>query len=202
MAAKKKAKKKPAKKARRKAPSRPKRPVRAKSVRARRAVRTKRPARTKRRAPASARAIPAGPTELDTIKLAYLFRDASPSEIFHALMNSAEHSRFTGDVAQIEARAGGAFTMFKGFISGTVVEMVPDARLVMRWRTNHFPRNNPDSTVELTLTPLADGTRLDLRHLDVPKDQVQFLADGWVKYYFGPLSKHLGKRASVRPPPS
>jgi uncharacterized protein YndB with AHSA1/START domain len=145
--------------------------------------------------------IPPGPTELDTIKLAYLFRDTSPSAIYRALIDAAEHSAFTGDDAEIDPRVGGAFRSYSGFIQGTTLELVPDARIVQSWRTKHFPKNNPDSTLELTFTPVPDGTRLEMRHLDVPKEQVDYLVEGWVKYYLDPLARHLGKRFSFRPPP-
>jgi uncharacterized protein YndB with AHSA1/START domain len=166
---------------------------------------SRRPVRAARSSPRDRSArpphIPAGPTELDTIKLAYLFRDTSPADIYRAFMDSAQHALFTGDDAEIEARVGGVFRSYSGFIEGTTLELVPDARIVQSWRTKHFPRNNPNSTLELTLTPIAEGTRLEMRHLDVPKDQVEYLVNGWVTYYFDPLARHLGKRASLRPPP-
>jgi activator of HSP90 ATPase len=114
--------------------------------------------------------IPPGPTELDTIKLAYLFRDTSPSAIYRALIDAAEHAAFTGDEAEIDPRVGGAFRSYSGFIQGTTLELVPDARIVQSWRTKHFPKNNPDSTLELTFTPVPEGTRLEMRHLGVPKE--------------------------------
>jgi uncharacterized protein YndB with AHSA1/START domain len=155
----------------------------------------------KRTAPEAGPDIEAGPTELDTIKLAYLFRDTTPAAIYHALMDAAEHSRFTGDVAEIDARVGGVFRSYRGFIHGTTLEFVPDARIVQSWRTKHFPKNNPSSRVELAITPVAEGTRLDLRHIDVPKPQVEYIVSGWVRFYLDPLARHLGKRVSLRPPP-
>jgi uncharacterized protein YndB with AHSA1/START domain len=144
--------------------------------------------------------IPPGPTELDTIKLAYLFRETPPAAIYRAMIDAGEHSRFTGYHSEIDPRVGGGFSLFGGFIHGMMQELVPDARIVQTWRSNHFPKNNPDSTVEVTLTPVPEGTRLELRHIGVPKEQVPFLADGWLKYSLHPLAKHLGKRMSVRPP--
>jgi uncharacterized protein YndB with AHSA1/START domain len=216
MAAKKSnAKKKRAQSVARKAKPAKRRTARAKPARAAKAVKAKpvRPARTQRKPPtprARPRArdrsgrpahIPAGPTELDTIKLAYLFRDTSAADIYRAFMDSALHSLFTGDRAEIDPRVGGIFRLYGGFIEGTTLELVADARIVQSWRTRHFPRNNPNSTLELTLTPVAEGTRLEMRHLDVPKDQVEYLVSGWVTYYLDPLARHLGKRASLRPPP-
>lgn len=69
------------------------------------------------------------------------------------------------------------------------------------WRTRHFPKNNPNSRLELTITPVAEGTRVDMRHIDVPKTQVEYIVSGWVKFYLDPLAVHLGKRVSIRPPP-
>jgi uncharacterized protein YndB with AHSA1/START domain len=156
--------------------------------------------RTLKRPPSRERAAQEA-VPVDTIKLAYLFRDTKARDIYRALTDSAEHTRFTGGRAQIEARVGGKFRCFDGFITGKTLELVPDARIVQSWRTQHFPKNTPDSTLELTLTPLPEGTRLDMRHIDVPKDQVGSLADGWLKFYWDRLARHLGKRISYRPLP-
>ena len=169
------------------------RPLRARQSKSRRETVLIKPRAPKRR-PARAVGTPRGPSEFDTIKLAYLFR-APAMAIYRALTDSQEYATFTGDrKAKIEAIPGGRFQCFDGFLGGTVVEVVPGARLVQKWRTKHFPALHPDSTVEITLTPVADGTRLDMRHIDVPKEQVPFLVDGWVKYYWGPLAKYLAAR--------
>jgi uncharacterized protein YndB with AHSA1/START domain len=202
------AKMKVRKRSKAKAPARPRKSARAArpakkagAVAAKKRSKTKN--KSKRKAASARRArekrdVPKGPPQLDTIKLAYLLR-APASTIYRVLIDPAEHAAFLDDKVELDARPGGAFRVFKGFITGTVVELVPDARIVQKWRTKHFPPANPDSTVEITLTPVPDGTRLDLRHIDVPKEQVGYLVDGWLKYYWGPLSKYL-TRSSVPPP--
>ena len=43
-----------------------------------------------------------------------------------------------GKPAQIEARAGGAFSLFGGYISGRNLELVPNERIVQAWRVGSW----------------------------------------------------------------
>ena len=43
---------------------------------------------------------------------------AAPAQVYRALMDSAEHARFTGAPAEISGDEGGAFTCHGGFVHG------------------------------------------------------------------------------------
>jgi len=49
-------------------------------------------------------------------------------------MDSKKHEEFTGESAQISRRVGGAIHAYSGYIEGTNVELIPDAKIVQEWR--------------------------------------------------------------------
>ena len=122
---------------------------------------------------------------------------ASPEVIYRAWLDSAGHSAFTNSKAKVDARVGGVFTAYEGYISGVTTELVENERIVQRWRATDFPGGYPDSKVELTLTPQSGGTRLSLRHSSVPMANAKSYASGWHEHYWQPLRAYLAGLASA-----
>src|SRR5271156_6403286 len=50
---------------------------------------------------------------------------ATPQRIYEAILDSKQFAAFSGLPANIEPKAGGAFTMFGGMIEGRNVELTP-----------------------------------------------------------------------------
>lgn len=107
-------------------------------------------------------------------------------------MTTRGHAAFTGASARISPRVGGAFTAWDGYIHGTNVELVPNRRIVQRWRPaeEDWPEHH-DSTARFLLTAVRGGTRLTFVHSEVPKDQVRHLRAGWKESYWTPLRSYL-----------
>lgn len=116
---------------------------------------------------------------------------ASPEVIYRAWLDSAGHSAFTNSKAKVDARVGGIFTSYGGYISGVTTELVENERIVQRWRATDFPVGYPDSKVELTLTPQSGGTRLSMRHSSVPTKNAKSYDSGWHENYWQPLRAYL-----------
>ena len=55
--------------------------------------------------------------------------DASPHDVYEALMDSEKHSQFTGAKATISRDVGGAFTAYDGALSGSILELAPNYTL-------------------------------------------------------------------------
>ncbi|HEY2071070.1 MAG TPA: SRPBCC domain-containing protein [Rhizomicrobium sp.] len=90
----------------------------------------------------------------------------------------------------IDARPGGAFSLFGGYISGFDLELVPDTRLVQAWRTAIWAPG-AYSIVSFKLAASPAGTALSLDQKGFPDDQASHLAAGWHINYFEPLAKVL-----------
>lgn len=115
---------------------------------------------------------------------------AAPAKIYRALVDSAEHARFTGAPAEIGTQAGNAWSAYGNKISGRQVELVDGVRIVQTWRAENWPEG-VHSVVRFELKPEGQGTKLVLDHDAVAEDQVQHLDGGWVKMYWEPLRKYL-----------
>jgi activator of HSP90 ATPase len=59
---------------------------------------------------------------------------ASPQRIYDVLLDSKQFAALTGMAAEIDSKAGGAFSTFGGMIEGRTVELVPGQRIVQAWR--------------------------------------------------------------------
>jgi activator of HSP90 ATPase len=116
---------------------------------------------------------------------------ASPQRIYQVLLSSKDFASFTGVPAEIDPKAGGAFSMFGGAIVGRNVELVPNQRIVQAWRpTEDFPEGTY-SLVKFELKPQGPGTRLILDHTGFPEGHYDHLNAGWHSHYWEPLKKFL-----------
>ncbi|MGH7283437.1 MAG: SRPBCC domain-containing protein, partial [Polyangiaceae bacterium] len=115
------------------------------------------------------------------------------------LMDGRQHAAFTGAAAKCAAKKGGAFEAWDGYISGKNLELVPGEKIVQSWRATDFPPEYPDSTLEIELTPESGGTKLRLRHTQLPEKRVEFYHSGWHDHYWQPLRAWLTMRDSEPP---
>ena len=112
---------------------------------------------------------------------------ASPRVVYEAWLDSKAHGLFTGSAAEIDPHVNGAFTAWDGYISGKTLELEPYRRILQSWRTDEFPAGAPDSLLELLFEEEGPGTRLTLRHTQIPDGQADQYEQGWRDYYFDPM---------------
>jgi activator of HSP90 ATPase len=116
--------------------------------------------------------------------------DASPQRIYEALLNSKQFAAFSGMPADIDAKAGGAFSMFGGMIVGRNVELVAKVRVVQAWRPTHWDPG-AYSIVKFELKEKGAGSTLVLDHRGFPEGEFDSLEAGWKAHYFERLKKYL-----------
>jgi len=116
--------------------------------------------------------------------------NANQQRIYEALLDSKKFSAFTRLSAEIDPKAGGAFTMFGGLIVGRNVELIPDQRVVQAWRPTHW---DPGvySIVKFELELLGSETKVVLDHTGFPEGEFDSLNIGWNQRYWDPLKKFL-----------
>ena len=115
---------------------------------------------------------------------------ATPARVYQALVDSAQHARFTSAPAEIGSRAGDAWSAYGGKIGGRHVELVEGTRIVQTWRAGNWPEG-VHSLVRFELEAAGDGTKVVLDHDAVAEDQVPHIDGGWEKMYWEPLRKYL-----------
>ena len=118
--------------------------------------------------------------------------DAAPHDVYEALMDSEKHSQFTGAKASINRVVGGEFTAYDGALSGTILELVPDCKIVQSWRGSdegwvpgHY------STATFSLAALDGGTRLTFMQTGVPEQSFEQISQGWQTYYWPKMKQML-----------
>jgi activator of HSP90 ATPase len=116
--------------------------------------------------------------------------EASPQRIYEALVDSKQFAAFSGMPAEIDAKAGGAFSMFGGMIVGRNVELVPKVRVVQAWRPTHWDPG-AYSIVKFELKEKGAGSTLVLDHRGFPEGEFDSLEAGWKAHYFERLKKYL-----------
>src|SRR3954467_8095796 len=117
--------------------------------------------------------------------------ETSPARIYELLTDAEQFSKMSGGApAEIEPKAGGAFSCFGGMILGRNVECVPGERVVQAWRVKLWEPGTY-SMVRFELKPEGAGTRVILDHTDFPDGQAEHLDKGWYANYWEPLRKTL-----------
>lgn len=119
---------------------------------------------------------------------------AAPRAIYDAWLDSRGHSAMTGSAAKMSTKVGAKVTAWGGYISGRNLELVPGKRIVQSWRTTQFTDAHEDSTITVTLAPVKTGTRLTLRHANVPDGQTSYQKGGWRDHYFRPMQAYFAKQ--------
>ncbi len=115
---------------------------------------------------------------------------ATRESIYDAWLNSSGHSKMTGSPANVSAIEGGAFDAWDGYISGKNVELESPSRIVQKWRTVEFEDSDEDSSLEITFEPEGNGTRVTIRHTNLPGHGMQY-RQGWIDAYFTPMKEYF-----------
>jgi activator of HSP90 ATPase len=116
---------------------------------------------------------------------------AAPQRIYDIILSSKDFTAFSGYPAEIDAKVGGAFSMFGGLVVGRNVELVPNQRIVQAWRLSQEFAEGVYSLVKFELKPEGSGTKIVLDHTGFPEGHFDHLDIGWHSHYWDPLRKFL-----------
>jgi uncharacterized protein YndB with AHSA1/START domain len=107
---------------------------------------------------------------------------APPEAVYPYLTQPEAIVSWMGDYAVLDAVPGGVFHLdINGVpVRGRYLELDPPHRLLISWGHAGSDRLPPgSSTVEITLTATAGGTRVTVEHRDLPPDEAAQHALGW-----------------------
>jgi activator of HSP90 ATPase len=122
----------------------------------------------------------------------------APAQVYRELLNSAEFSdctkksfdMFTASSAKIDPVMGGVFSLFDGHITGRILELVPDQRIVEAWRVVDWPAG-VWSIARFDLIAESGGTRLNFEHVGFPQGLKEHLSEGWQQHYWDAMTKYF-----------
>lgn len=110
--------------------------------------------------------------------------NATPDEVFEALVNPEIIQLWSGDEAKMTPNVGGAFSLWGGQMYGTNLEVVKNKKLVQEWCYDQW---ETPSRVTITIKGKGKQTIVELLHEDVPEKSFQSLAEGWDSFYLGAI---------------
>jgi activator of HSP90 ATPase len=128
---------------------------------------------------------------------------ASPGRVYQALTVAAQFDKVSKLSAamqsgmapatkptQISPVAGGAFSLFGGYVTGRNIELVPNKRIVQAWRPMTWAPGIY-SIVKFELTEQDSGTKITFDHTGFPQGTGEHLAEGWHENYWNPLARFV-----------
>lgn len=145
-------------------------------------------------APAAA-ATPAS-TRTGTVEVHDTFK-CRAADLFMALVDEQRVRAYTQSEAKIDAKVGGAFSLFGGQVTGIFKELVPHERIVMAWRFKEWVEGHY-SEVTITLSEAESDTKLVLRQTGVPFADVERAKEGWRMHQFERMKMILGFGAGMQ----
>lgn len=110
---------------------------------------------------------------------------AEPDEVFDYFTRPEAIVRWMGDFAVLDPRPGGEFTLdINGVpVRGEYLAVERPRRLVISWGHAGSDRLPPGaSTLEVTFTPVPDGTVVSIAHRDLPEPEAEQHAIGWAHF--------------------
>lgn len=116
---------------------------------------------------------------------------ASPERVYETWLSSSGHTAMTGADASIDARVGGDYKAWDGYITGQTLALDPGHRIMQSWRTDDFTEDDLDSEIEVLFEAVEDGTRVTIHHSDVPVLQRGYEERGWEENYFVPMQEYF-----------
>jgi uncharacterized protein YndB with AHSA1/START domain len=113
--------------------------------------------------------------------------DAQPETVFELLTIPERHLEWQGSEVELDPRPGGVYRVIVGgqhAAAGEFVEIVPNEKVVFTfgWDQPGHPIPAGSTTVEYTLLPEGDKTRVRLVHRGLPDDAVADHTNGWDHY--------------------
>ncbi len=121
-----------------------------------------------------------------------------PAQIYNVLLSSAAFSActkksfdmFTASSAKIDPVVGGVFSLFDGHITGRILELMPDQRIVEAWRVVDWPAG-VYSIARFDLSTEGTGTRVIFEHVGFPEGLKEHLSEGWQQHYWDAMTKYF-----------
>jgi len=111
---------------------------------------------------------------------------AEPKDVYNALTNKNMLEIWSGEDAVMEPVAGTEFSLWGGSITGLNLEFEENRKLVQQW---YFGEQEEASIVTMIFHPDKNGTSVELRHINIPDEAYDNIAEGWKEDYFGALKE-------------
>lgn len=110
--------------------------------------------------------------------------NAELSDIYSALTNPYTIELWSGYPAKISPEPGSEFSMWEGDITGKIIEIEHDKKIVQEW---YFGDQTEKSIVTITIIPDRGNSIVKVEHINIPDKDFDDIAEGWGEYYIGAI---------------
>ncbi len=118
----------------------------------------------------------------------YVSINAEPEDVYACLTNPFTIELWSDMPAKMEARVGTEFEMFEGDITGKILELKPNIKVVQQW---YFGDQKEPSIVTFKIHPDKGRVSLELRHTNIPDEAFVEITEGWKKYFLERIKEFL-----------
>ncbi|VAW27437.1 hypothetical protein MNBD_BACTEROID07-1313 [hydrothermal vent metagenome] len=118
----------------------------------------------------------------------YISVSAEPEDVYACLTNPFTIELWSDMPAKLEAKEGTEFEMFEGDITGKILELEPNKKVVQQW---YFGEQEDPSIVTFKIHPDKGRVSLEMRHTNIPDEAYDEIAEGWRKYFLGRIKEFL-----------
>ncbi|KAI8374283.1 activator of Hsp90 ATPase [Radiomyces spectabilis] len=115
----------------------------------------------------------------------------SAHELFETLLDPQRASVWTRGPAQVSKQVGSKFQFFNGNVSGEILEVEPDKKIVQSWRLASWPAGHY-STVTMTFNQGNDNVELTVKQTGVPIGEEELTQRNWAGYYWRAIKQSFG----------
>ena len=109
---------------------------------------------------------------------------AEMEDVWMAFTSASSMELWTGYSADFKPEAGYEFSLWDGDITGKVLEIIPQEKLVEEW---YFEGENVESIATLKFFQEKNKVTVELIHTNIPDDAFDNITEGWVEYYLGAI---------------
>ncbi|KAL1917527.1 uncharacterized protein VTP21DRAFT_3920 [Calcarisporiella thermophila] len=137
------------------------------------------------------------PLKVETTRLTYSVDfTMTAHELYEALLDIKRVQSWTRRESGLvlERRVGGKVVLWDGKITGEFVNLIPEKKIVQRWRMHTWPPNHY-STVHLTLEPGQHWVTVHVLQEGIPIAEAEKMRWHWYAYYWEQIWRKFGSPA-------
>ncbi|KAM7342410.1 activator of 90 kDa heat shock protein ATPase homolog 1 [Cochliomyia hominivorax] len=113
------------------------------------------------------------------------------NDLYNALTKVSMVTAFTRSSAKVDAIRGGEFSLYGGHVHGYFEELVPEKKIVKRWRLKSWPSGH-FSKVVIELEEMKNCTQMKLTQNGVPASEYDVMKTNWQRYYWNSIKQTFG----------
>ncbi|KAI7870026.1 activator of Hsp90 ATPase [Spinellus fusiger] len=115
----------------------------------------------------------------------------SAQELYETLLDPQRVTAWTRGPAKISREIGSKFELFHGNVTGEILELVPNQKIVHTWRLKSWPEDH-FSVVTMTFDQKSSCVILNVNQTGVPIGQEELTKTNWDGYYWRSIKQTFG----------